>query len=131
MIKVYVTKQSNYPIAAKAIKDCLKTFFVENGVVSDAMVYVAVVGEAKMKDYGKRYLGESKNAPVHSVLSFTASEAKKEFVYPPDGNLYLGEIVICYPKVVEEATVEGKLIEVKALELVEHGGLHLLGVHHE
>ena len=43
----------------------------------------------------------------------------------------MGEIVICYPKVLEEAKLEGKLIDQKAYELVEHGALHLLGFHHE
>jgi ssRNA-specific RNase YbeY (16S rRNA maturation enzyme) len=33
--------------------------------------------------------------------------------------------------VVEEAVKEDKLVEDKLFELVEHGALHLLGVHHD
>jgi ssRNA-specific RNase YbeY (16S rRNA maturation enzyme) len=45
--------------------------------------------------------------------------------------LHLGEIVVCYPKVVEEAKNEDVLIDDKVYELVEHGAFHLLGIHHE
>jgi len=44
--------------------------------------------------------------------------------------LHLGDIVICFPKALEEAKIEKKLIEDKILELVIHGFSHLLGNHH-
>lgn len=44
---------------------------------------------------------------------------------------FLGEIVVCFPVVLKEAKLEGKLIEEKVLELVGHSALHLLGIHHE
>ncbi len=127
MIKVDVVKQSNYPVSATKIKRLLTDFFVKKGIVSDAEVSVAVVGEKRMIDIGKEYLKDGK---IHNVLSFTPDESKEVFVYPPDGHLHLGEIVICYPIVVAEAKKENKLIEEKALELALHGARHLLGEHH-
>jgi len=128
MIKVYLTKQANYPVGAPKIKVRLKKFFENAGIVSDAEVNVSFVGKNKMIEVADRYLKE-KNT-VHNVLSFTESEAKKEFVYPADNIVRLGEIIVCYPKAFEEARSENRLIDDKVWELVEHGANHLLGRHH-
>ncbi len=128
MIKVFVKKQGNFAVNISKIKKELKSFLESKGLVSDFSVTVAVVGEKVMKDIGKKFLGD---ASVHNVLSFTESEARGEFLYPKNEVLPLGEIVICYPKIVEEAKKENKLIDTKALELVKHAALHLLGEHHD
>jgi probable rRNA maturation factor len=128
MIKVNVSKQSNFPVKSSLIKKRLREFLTKEGIVSDCVVSVAVVGGSKMLELGKKHL---KDRLLHNVLSFTESEIKGSFIYPPDGKIYLGEIVICYPKVVEEAKEEEVLIDEKVCELVEHGALHLLGKHHE
>jgi probable rRNA maturation factor len=130
MIKVNVKKQGNYATNVTKIKSSLKSFFLEKGIVSSAEVSVAIVGKEKMQELGKEYLKED-GKTVHNVLSFTPDEGKGEFVNPPDGILHLGEIIICYPKVVEEANYEGSLIDDKVIELCKHGALHLMGIHHK
>ena len=127
MIKVSVTKQSNYPVNSTRLKKNLADFLAKNGIVSDAEVSVAIVGAKKMLETGKKYKKDSK---LHNVFSFTPSEVKG-FVYPPDNILHLGEIMVCYQKAVEEAKEENILIDERVNELVEHGALHLLGIHHE
>lgn len=130
MIRVDVYKQSNYPVSSPKIKKKLREFLSKKGIVSDAQVEVALVGVAQMRKLNRK---------IHNVLSFTPQESKKKFVYgkaanfvyPLDGVIHLGEIIICYPKALEEAKQEGKLIEDKVDELIKHGALHLLGVHHE
>ena len=134
MIKVNVSKQSNFPIKSSLIKKRLKDFLTKEGIVSDCVVSVAIVGEAKMFEVGRKHLNDlpaQAGKTLHNVISFTESELKGNFVYPPDGKIYLGEIILCYPKVVEEAKEEGTLIDERACELVEHGALHLLGKHHK
>lgn len=121
MIKVDVVKQANYPVSSPRIKKRLRQFLGKKGIVSDSEVSVALVGVAQMRKIDRK---------IHNVLSFTPDEAKKEFVYPPGGVIHLGEIIVCFPKAVEEAKQEGKLIEEKVCELIEHGALHLLGIHH-
>lgn len=127
MVKVNITKQSNYPIKVTDIKKKLAKFFIDNGIVSDAEVSIAIVGEAKMLSIGKVYLKDGK---LHNVLSFTPTEVKN-FVFPPDGLMHLGEIVVCYPEAVKEANLENKLVDDKVYKLIEHSALHLLGIHHE
>ena len=127
MITVYVKKQSAYPVNTPRIKKELKIFFTENGIVSDATVAVAIVGKLKMLELARNYLKEK---VMHNVLSFPASETKDKFMYPPNAPIDLGEIVVCYPQVVSEAGKEGKLVDNKISELINHAGYHLLGIHH-
>ncbi len=127
MVKVLITKQSNFPVKVTTIKKKLAKFFMSQGIVSDAEVSVAIVGEDKMIQIGTRYLKDKK---LHNVLSFTPTEVKN-FVYPPDGTIHLGEIMVCYPVAAREAGEENKLVDEKIYELIEHGGMHLLGIHHE
>ena len=127
MIKVYVKKQANYPIKASEIKNNLKDFFKKQGIVSDAQVSVAIVGKKKMLDISKKYLKDNK---IHNVLSFTHEGSKGEFVYPPGERIDLGEIIVCYPKAIEEAQSESKKVADKINELIRHAGMHLMGIHH-
>lgn len=128
MIKVDITKQSNYPVANSKLKTGLRSYLEGKGVVSEAQVSVALVGVAKMKNIAKRYLKSDK---VHNVLSFTATETKETFAYPDDGVMRLGEIIVCYPQAVKEAKSEDKLIDLKVLQLITHGARHLMGEHHD
>ena len=128
MINISVTKQSNYPVKVSVIKKKLAEFMAKNGIVSDAEVSVAIVGEKKMLEIGAKYLKDKK---LHNVLSFVPNEVKGSFVYPPDGSIQLGEIIICYPLAVKEAGEGNVLIDERVYELIEHGAFHLLGIHHE
>jgi probable rRNA maturation factor len=128
MILVSITKQSNYPVNTSEVKRYLTTLLERSGIVSNTKVSVALIEEKEMLDLSKKYLKDNK---VHNVLSFTYSEVADKFTFPPDDSVHLGEIVVCYPRAKEEAKVEGKLIEEKIKELVEHGALHLIGIHHD
>lgn len=128
MIKIYVTKTSACPTKSTLIKTKLRKFLTGQGVTS-GVVSVAVVGKVKMLELAKKFLGEKDN--LHNVLSFTESEVSDRFINAPTDSTFLGEIVVCYPKVMEEANDENKMVDDKLVELVEHGALHLLGVHHD
>ena len=128
MIKISLSKQSSYPVSSASLKKRLRDFLTKKGLVSDTEISVALVSKKKMLDLGRKYLKDGK---VHNVLTFEGGEPMERFTYPPDGVIRLGEIVICYPKAVEEAKIENKLIETKVVELIEHGAKHLLGIHHE
>ena len=129
MIKVNVYKQSNYPISSVKVKKVLRDFLSSRGIASDSEVGLSFVGKKKMLELAEEHLNEKDNPP-HNVLSFLPEEKKRKFVYPPDGVIHLGDIIICYPVVFEEAKVERIFVEEKVFELVEHGALHLLGEHH-
>ena len=131
MISISVYKQSNYPVSPKKIKDSVKTIFVENGIVSDAEVSVAIVSDKEIEKLANKYLGEyGAEAKDHPVLSFPTGEITKPFVFP-DSTLHLGEIVISFHWVIRESKKTGKLVDEIACELAVHGALHLVGIHHD
>jgi probable rRNA maturation factor len=87
-----------------------------------AVLSVAVVGDARSRALNGRYRG--KDRPTN-VLSFVGSGAT------PDGQDYLGELVICAPLVAREARAQGKALRAHWAHLPVHGVLHLLGLDHE
>lgn len=128
MIKVYVRKQSACPIRSTFVRRVLQEALEKKGIISDSLVYVYFVKEKEIKKLAAKYLGELD--VIHEVLTFTESEVRLPFYYPPSKFIYLGEVVLCYPKIVEEAKKENCLIDDKVRQLLEHASLHLVGVHH-
>jgi probable rRNA maturation factor len=132
VINIEVTKQGNFPVTTKKIKEAVSNTLVQNGIVSNSEASIAIVGEKKMLEIAKEYLGEvGGEAAAHPVFSFPSNEIEGQFVFPPDGVMYLGEIVVSYPKAVEEANKTGKLVDDIVCDLAAHGALHLIGIHHE
>jgi rRNA maturation RNase YbeY len=131
MIKVDVVKEVRCPVSAKKIKNIVSETFEKNGIVSDTVTSVTFVGEEKMEVLAKKYMEEKgKEAKNHPVLSFVNSEISGQFSFPPDGKIYIGEIVINWDFVLREAKSKGKLLDKVSEELAEHGAMHLLGIHH-
>ena len=64
------------------------------------------------------------DAPT-DVLSFPSGE-----IDPETGNVYLGDIIISYPRAVAQAAVSGHSAEDEIQLLIVHGVLHLLGYVH-
>ncbi len=66
------------------------------------------------------------------VLSFALlEESGVPFVNPPDGVLHLGEVVVSYPRAVEQAGEHHHSVQRELALLMVHGVLHLLGLEHE
>lgn len=130
MINILIKSESRYPISRQSIKETVERVLTERRAKGKIEISINIAGDRLMRSINKKYreLDESTD-----VLSFPFAEMKKDsfFVDPPDGILRLGEIIISYPKAVEEAGEEEKMVDQKVAELVEHGLLHLLGYHHE
>jgi len=82
---------------------------------------IRIVGETESRELNNRYRGKD-NAT--NVLAF-----------PGDNELLdydcLGDLVICAPVVVAEASQQGKPVESHWAHLVVHGMLHLQGFEHQ
>lgn len=82
-------------------------------------ISVSLVDDGEMKKLNKKHRGEESST---DVLSFNIDEETE------DGRLYLGDIVVN----VDQAKKQAKgTLEEEISELVAHGVLHLLGVHHK
>lgn len=96
------------------------------GVSGPIEVSIAIVGDRKMRELNNKYRNLDKTT---NVLSFSQIEGSAAPL--PADRLFLGDIVVSYPVVIEEAARENMLVDDKINELVEHGLMHLLGLHHE
>lgn len=124
-IRVFLFVESRYKVNRKHIRQTALALLQEHGVKGPAEVSVAIVGDRKMRELHKKYKGEDKTT---NVLSFSLFEGETEVL--PEGTLRLGDVVISYPEVIGEAAKEEVLVDDKIDELLKHGLMHLLGVHH-
>ncbi len=122
-IPIYV--ESRYKVNRKKLKQAVLETLKDQGVAGPVEVSVAIVGDRKMKSLNKKYRDIDKTT---NVLSFPQGEG--EFTPTPPDKLYLGDVIISYPVVIQEASLYNKLVDEWACELVQHGVLHLLGQHH-
>lgn len=84
-------------------------------------ISVSVVDDAKIRELNKIHRGKDY---ATDVLSFDMDETLE------DGTLYLGDIIVNIEQAARQADDYGNSVEEEIAALVEHGVLHLLGVHH-
>lgn len=123
-IPIYI--ESRYRVNRQRIKQKVFDTLREHGVVGPVEISVAIVGDRKMRSLNKKYRDQDKTT---NVLSFSQTEG--DYVPVTQDKLYLGDVVISYPMVIEEASRYNKLVDDWVCELIEHGILHLLGQHHQ
>jgi probable rRNA maturation factor len=125
-VSTLIFVESRYKINRKRIKQTVEKVVAKNDVTGPVEVSIAVVGDRKMRELSRRYKGEDK---TRNILSFSQTEGAA-FEGSKD-TLRLGDIVLSYPQVINDAIRDEMLVDDKVDELVEHGLMHLLGLHHE
>lgn len=135
MIRILIKSDSRYKIDRKKLKARVKRVLSDSGITDNIELSILIVGDRKMSLLNKQYLGRKGTT---DILSFPQQElfSKKKktelgFVEPPDNILRLGDIVISYPKARKQASKQNLLVDEEINLLIEHGLLHLLGIHHE
>ena len=125
-VQVSIFVESRYKVNRKRIRSLVDNLLKKQGVAGKADVSVAIVGDRKMRELSRKYKGEDK---TRNVLSFSQNEG--EALKMSTDVLRLGDIVLSYPEVIKDASRDEMLVDDKVDQLVEHGLLHLLGLHHE
>lgn len=125
-IQIPIFVESRYKVNRKKIKSAINNLLGKQEITGPVEVSVAIVGDRKMRELSRKYKNEDK---TRNVLSFSLMEG--EATHLPDDVLRLGDIIISYPVVIKEASKEEMLVDDKVSQLVEHGLMHLLGLHHE
>ena len=133
MVNVIIHTDTRYPVNRKVIRRAVLDTFSEYKVAGGNLeVSVAVVGSRKMKDLSSKFLKDGK---THEVLAFAQEEISQSegrgFVNPPDNILRLGDIVLCWPEVLKEASRQDSMVDDQLYFLTGHATEHLLGKHHE
>lgn len=126
---ILIKSESRFPIRRKRIKQRIKEVLKKQGLTSSIEVSLAFVGPRKIRQLNRDFRGIDRST---SVLSFSQMEkrADEPFRLPPSDVMRLGDVVICYQEAQRLASQEGIMVEEEIDRLVEHGLLHLLGIHH-
>lgn len=122
-IPIYV--ESRYRVNRNRIKKTVIETLEKNGVEGPLEISIAIVGNRKMRLLNKKYRNIDQTT---NVLTFSQIEGEKSI--QPLQSSTLGDVVISYPFVIEEAARFDQLVDDRVSELVEHGVKHLIGKHH-
>ena len=111
-------------IISKAVNAAL----VSEGVSVDCEVEVVIVSKDGIKDLNNETRGIDK---VTDVLSYPMFESADDIVADHNNSAFLGSIVICSERALEQAEEYGHSAQREAAFLAVHSVLHLLGYDHE
>ncbi len=92
------------------------------GSPPDSELTIVISDDTQLQALNLQYLGI--DAPT-DVLSFPVNETD-----PDSGEVYLGDIIISYPRAQAQADAGGHSLQDELQLLVVHGVLHLLGYDH-
>ena len=88
------------------------------------IVSLRIVGNAESRKLNRQWRDKDY---ATNVLSFPVGEMPEV----PEGDMPLGDIVICAPVIRREAREQDKLLDAHWAHMMMHGVLHLLGYDHE
>ena len=109
-------------IESTLLETAAQTAMEEAGAPADAELTIVISGDAQLRALNQQYLGI--DTPT-DVLSFPANETD-----PDSGSVYLGDIILSYPRAQQQAVAGGHPLQDELRLLVVHGVLHLLGYDH-
>lgn len=87
----------------------------------EVYISVNIVGDSEMIKLNNQY--KDKSGPT-DVLSFNIDDDSQD-------KYYLGDVVVNKDQALRQSGEYGNTLEEEIAELVSHGILHLLGVHHD
>jgi len=132
MADIMISTDTRYPVNRRKIRSAIEDTLAKRKVMGEQVeVSVSVVGSRKMTKLTNKFLEDNKK---HSVLAFAledVAESKSSgFVNPPNANLILGDIVLCWPQVLLDAARDDIMVDEEVYNLCSHATDHLLGYHH-
>jgi probable rRNA maturation factor len=125
MINVLISEPFLNMVATELLEQAaLATLEQQQVADMDQDLSIAVEDDERLHSLNKEFLDI--DAPT-DVLSFPAGDDE---IDPESGALYLGDIIISYPRALEQANTAGHPVMDEIQLLVVHGVLHLLGHDH-
>ena len=124
MPTIHLTIEPPYQeqVDADLLRRAAEAALRQQGAPAAAELSLRITGEAEVHRLNARYRGV--DAPT-DILSFEDGSLD-----PETGHLYLGDIVIAYPRAAAQAARGGHPLAWELCLLVVHGVLHLLGHDH-
>lgn len=136
MINIIVSADPRYKVNKIAIRVAVESALQRHRISGRIELGINIVGDRKMHELNRKYRSIDSTT---DILSFALEDANPAnlahiprigFVAAPDKVLRLGDIILSFPQVVEDASMDGISVDEEIRNLVEHGVNHLLGIHH-
>jgi rRNA maturation RNase YbeY len=108
-------------VRATTIRRVAQSILVQAGHPS-AQLSLSLVGKTRMRSLNRKYRG--RDYPT-DVLAFPMESIGEQT------EIFLGDVVICLPMAIGQASRFGNSADQEILRLLIHGTLHLLGYDHE
>lgn len=125
ILKISLNKRWIRSIVLEALKS--------GGILVPVEMGLVVTDNEMIQELNRTYrdLDEPTDVLAFHMPLDKVQEPEMPFISPPDGVNHLGEVVVSYPKAVQQAQEHGHSITRELALLVVHGVLHLLGYDHE
>ena len=120
-IETHIGARYASKVKALRLRQAAQATLDQQRVKQPVELSIVVTGNAQLRALNREF--RDIDAPT-DVLSFATGET-----LPPD-RVYLGDVIISYPKAREQAEAGGHAVEAELQLLVVHGVLHLLGHDH-
>jgi probable rRNA maturation factor len=124
MINTIIEEPYEPPVSSDLLEKTALAVLLAYSDLPESDLTIVIDGDDRLRELNNEYLAIDEPT---DVLSFPAEE---EEVDPETGRLYLGDIVISYPRALAQSSASGHAVEAEISLLVIHGVLHLLGFDH-
>lgn len=123
-----LVKKSFFNAVVRETLNAFNLGLPKNGALS---LSIALVNEEEIKKLNKTYRHKNETTDVLSFPEYkNIKMIESTMDNPPDGGLFLGELVLCYNDIKQYARKENLNLKNELTGVVAHGVLHLLGLRH-
>lgn len=122
MINILVSDEFKEKVSSQMVKEIALAIITSQKLESTISVSIVIKNNDALQSLNRQF--RQIDAPT-DVLSFTSGETD-----PETGELYLGDIILSFPKAEEQAKATGHSTDCEIRLLITHGFLHLLGYDH-
>jgi probable rRNA maturation factor len=130
-IAVSVEEEFQGSVDEDRVRKIAQTVLMSEGVAPPYEVGLVFTDSETVRQLNRDYRGLDETTDVLAFYMLVHKGADDFFALPPDGVTRLGDVVISYPRAVEQAKEQGHSTERELALLVIHGMLHLLDYNHE
>lgn len=133
LISITIKRSLLFPFKRTWLKSIILTVLEQENVAGLMEIGCVITDDENIRSYNRRYRGIDEPT---DVLSFTftgesISGSDVDFPSVPGASCEFGDIMISYPRAVEQAEHLGHSVEEELTLLLVHGTLHLLNYDHQ
>ena len=121
---IYLTIDKSYKelLKPELLEQASRVTFQHQGISNDTSISIVITDDNQLHQLNLQFAGIDETT---DVLSFPA-----DYTDPDTATIHLGDILISYPRALEQAEKAGHSVESELQLLVVHGILHLAGHDH-